>query len=150
VSNPRAGQSCTITLGQGLNEREAASSPMVGSPAPSFRGWTIDGEEFEWKPVAANDRLLVLCPLWHPESRALIQKARAWAGEHKTEIELVSLDWCLDQAQRELKSLDFTGRCYYAGPGSLKLGESWPLAFGSSALHIKSDGTIAGLPLQTP
>src|SRR6185369_13341729 len=100
----------------------------IGQPAPPLAAWTLEGEKIEWKPVAAHDRLLIFTPLWHPETKAFLDQAQQWASQHKTEIELISLDWSLEQARRELKTLGFTGRVLYAGPATLRFEAAWPLS----------------------
>ena len=108
---------------------------------------TLEGEQTKWLPEADAARLLVFCALWHPSSKAFLEKAQAWSEENDTPIELVSLDWNLDQARREVESLKFAGRTLFAGPGKLNLDSQWPLVKGRGAFLIGGDGKLNDKPL---
>ena len=144
VSEPKLEEPHTIKLGQGLNDREAdANDLQIGSIVPPLELLTLTGESASWNPVSTTDRLLVLCPLWHPASRTFIPKAQQWSIEYKAAIELISLDWNLEQAQREAHRLNATVPTFFAGPGTLRLDTSWRLRSAMAALLVSPDGKIA-------
>ncbi|NQV25530.1 MAG: carboxypeptidase regulatory-like domain-containing protein [Rhodopirellula sp.] len=148
LTSPDIEKAHKITLGQGLGNFEVTVSGMtVGSEVLPFDALTLDGEQTRWQPTAEGNRLLVFCALWHPASKVLLEKARTWAEENNTSIELISLDWNLDQARREAASLKLSDHTLYAGPGQLRLDPEWALANGRGAFLIGSDGKLAGNPL---
>ena len=147
-SDPNVEKAYTITLGEGLNSTEpSVSSLTVGSKVSEFEVLTLNGEKTKWQPVAEADRLLVFCELWHPASKQFLEKARAWAGENSTPIELISLDWNIDQARREAGSLKLSERTLFAGPGLLNLDAQWRLSGGRGAFLVGHDGKLASMPL---
>lgn len=148
LTNPDADKTHTITLGQGLNEAQAAANGLaIGSDVAEFNATTLAGESTRWQPAGESDRLLVFAALWHPSSKAFLEKAKAWSEENDTPIELVSLDWNLDQARREAELLKLANRTLFAGPGKLNLDSQWPLVNGRGAFLIGSDGKLNGKPL---
>lgn len=149
LTNPDAEQSHTITLGQGLNEAQAATNGLaIGSDVAEFNAVTLAGESTNWKPAGESERLLVFAALWHPSSKAFLEKAQAWSEENDTPIELVSLDWNLDQARREAEALKLADRTLFAGPGQLSLAPAWPLPTGRGAFLISADGKLSARPLE--
>jgi hypothetical protein len=148
LTSPDAEKTHKITLGQGLNNEAAASvTSTVGGKVSEFAVTTLDGEKTKWQPEAETDRLLVFCALWHPSSKAFLEKARAWSEENDTPIELVSLDWNLEQARRESASQKLSDRTLFAGPGQLSLDPKWTLTNGRGAFLIGIDGKLNGKPL---
>lgn len=148
LTSPDAEKTHKITLGQGLNNvATAAATSTVGGKVSEFDVMTLDGEKTKWQPESENARLLVFCALWHPASKAFLAKARGWSEENDTPIELVSLDWNLEQARREAAVLKLADKTVFAGPGKLNLDSQWPLVKGRGAFLIGSDGKLNDKPL---
>lgn len=145
---PDTSRTHNITLGQGLNDNAATPSTVaVGSEVSAFEVIALDGEKATWQPTAETDRLLVFCALWHPTSKAFLEKARVWGDEHETPIELISLDWNLDQARREAEARKVTEQTWFAGPGQLSLNSQWSLSNGRGAFLVSKDGKLIERPL---
>lgn len=148
LTDPDAETTHKITLGQGLNNDATASvTSTIGGKVSEFDVTTLDGETTKWRPEAETDRLLVFCALWHPSSKAFLEKARVWAQENDTPIELISLDWNLDQTRREVESQKLTDRTLFAGPGQLSLDPKWTVTNGQGAFLIGRDGKLNERPL---
>lgn len=148
LTSPNAEKTHRITLGQGLNNNSTASvTSTVGGKTSEFDVMTLDGEQTKWQPESETARLLVFCALWHPSSKAFLEKARVWSEENDTPIELISLDWNLDQTRREVESQKVTDRTLFAGPGQLSLDPVWTLTNGQGAFLIGRDGKLNERPL---
>lgn len=148
LTNPDTEKTHKITLGQGLNEAQAATSGLsIGSDVTEFNAVTLAGESTRWQPAGESDRLLVFAALWHPSSKPFIQKARSWANENDTPLEVISLDWNVGQARREAESLKLPEQTLFAGPGKLSLTPQWPLQNGRGAFLISAGGKLSDRPL---
>ena len=149
LTSPDVEKTYKITLGVVPKNGEPTSGEQTTDGKVSeFEITTLSGEKTNWQPEAEADRLLVFCALWHPSSKAFLEKAGDWSEENDTLIEVVSLDWNLDQARREAESLKLEGRTFFAGPGQLKLDSQWPLTNGRRAFLIDADGKLKGTPLK--
>jgi len=149
VDGASAGEGVTIRLGEGLGGVNAAQTSLtVGQAVPSLTLRTLEGNSTSWKATAESDRLVVVGALWHPATRNLIAKARTWCEENGTPLQILSLDWSLEQARRESDSLGVTGQTLFAGPGTLKLAEQWALQSDRVAVLVAKDGTIISEPLK--
>ena len=148
LTNPDTEKTHKITLGQGLNDAQVAAAGLaLGAEVAEFNAVTLAGESTKWKPTGDSDRLLVFAALWHPSSKPFIQKARTWANENDKPLELISLDWNVDQARREAKSLKLSRQTLFAGPGKLSLAPQWPLPNGRGAFLISAGGKLSDRPL---
>ncbi len=148
LTDPDAEKNHKITLGQGLNATETVFGGLaVGSQVAEFDAVTLDGESTKWQPANKSERLLVFAALWHPRSKTFVARARTWAEENDKPIELISLDWNVDQARREADSLKLADRTLFAGPGKLSLASQWPLPNGRGAFLISAEGRLSGQPL---
>lgn len=148
LTTPDASKTHTITLGQGLNNSETVSSGLaIGGEVAEFNVVTLAGESTKWKPSGDSDRLVVFAALWHPSSKPFIEKARNWADENNKPLELISLDWNVNQARREAESLKLADRTLFAGPGQLSLDAQWSLPNGRGAFLIDASGRLSARPL---
>lgn len=142
LKNPDPDTTHTITLGRGLTDNEPAELLAPGDDAPATEVLAMTGEEVTWQPVSETRRLLVFCALWHPTASGFLDRALKWAIENETPIELISLDWSLDQARRNSRSVESIDTMFYAGPGTLNLDPKWPLTNGQGAFLISPEGKL--------
>ncbi len=148
VSDASRDKEVTIRIGQGLGGEAVAETTLSeGQTIPSLNVHSLDGESVAWKSVSDRDRLVVIGALWHPETKALIAKAVTWCEANEKPLQILSLDWSLDQARREAETLGLTARTLYAGPGTLELSEQWSVPFTRSAVLVGNDGSFVSEPL---
>ncbi|MBI1310892.1 hypothetical protein GC176_06250 [bacterium] len=149
VTDPAPEDEVTIRIGQGLNDQtESRPALTIGQAIPSLEVTTLDGTATNWQAAGDSERLVVIGALWHPATKRLIEKARSWCKENGKPLQVLSLDWSLEQASRESESLELSGETVFAGPGTLKLKDHWSLASERLAVLVAKDGTAVSQPLE--
>ena len=149
VEGSSVDQPVTIRIGQGLGAPAVAQASLTtGQLMPSLTVVSLDGAAATWNAAADDDRLVVIGALWHPATKALIAKAKIWCNDKGKPLQVVSLDWSLEQARRESEAMRLSGQTLFAGPGTLALSEQWWLPGDRVAMLVGKDGTVISRPLE--
>ncbi len=149
VNDPSAADDITVQIGQGLSsDATKASSMTIGQPVPSLKVLSLDGAESVWSAKSDSERLVVIGPLWHRSTKALLVKAKTWCEKNEKKLQVLSLDWSIEQARRESELLGIAAETLFAGPGTLTLSEQWLLPSHPTTVLLSSDGRIVGTPVE--
>ena len=122
LTDPDSSTTCIVHLGQGLGDaaEESQTNVVAGSEIGTYRLSTLDGSTITWPEAEQSSqegkRLTVIGALWHPATRTLIEAARQWHAEQNRPVDLICIDFSIEQARRHASQLDFPGRILYAGP----------------------------------
>ena len=137
-----------IELQQRPTDGSASERMVVGAKVSSVTATLLpEGQEaVAWQPDGKKETLVVFCALWHPRGRQLLMESVERVKEGEIELAAFSIDWTPQQAMRHLGSLTAPPAVMFAGPGGLKVGETWKHDGIAQAYLVSAEGKILKSP----
>ncbi|MBR9800777.1 carboxypeptidase regulatory-like domain-containing protein [bacterium] len=137
ISGEELNQPVHLVLGEGLQ-----SGRVVGRTLPKLSLMSLDGAAQIWKASSDQQRLLVIGRLGTAPGRALIARAQQWCMLNDAQLEVISVDWYPEQAQRAQAQHDIAGVIWYGGPDGSNLPEAWKINPQGTVYLVSKEGKV--------
>jgi thiol-disulfide isomerase/thioredoxin/protocatechuate 3,4-dioxygenase beta subunit len=142
IDGASAKKGVVLTIRQGQFD-----PPVIGQKLPTVKGVSLaDGSPTQWKPAADRNTLLVVSALWRPRSAAFLKQAAAWASANGVRLEVISTDWSIEQARREIQRQKLDPPASMLDPGGMNLADDWHCEPGPRAILVSPTGDLIAFP----